>query len=92
MRPVLADQTQAAFFNNKMVKEFLSALRITWLSCPQSMWTLEWAKVLIERQYEERLRQKQQVRPISFISIPGANHFVSTFAFNPEIHSWLKHS
>jgi len=79
MLPALEKQTQAAFFDEKLTKEFLPAVRIVWLSCPQSQWALEWGKVIMERQFEEHARQKHDVRLIRFMEIKEANHFVSAF-------------
>jgi hypothetical protein len=77
MLPALKKQAQAALFDETMAKEFLPGMEVVWIACPQSMWPLEWSKVLIARQYEEHVKQKHHVRPIRFIEIEGANHFVS---------------
>ena len=77
MQPALEKQAQAALFNETLAKEFLPDMQVVWIACPQSMWSLEWSKVLIARQYEEHVKQKRHVRPIRFTEIEGANHFVS---------------
>jgi hypothetical protein len=76
MLPALEKQTQAAFFNETLAKGFLPALQLVWISCRQSMWTVEWCKVLMERRFKELVRQKHLVRKIKFTEIEGANHFV----------------
>jgi hypothetical protein len=76
MLPATEKQTQAALFDEKLVQEFLPGLQIVWFSCPQAMWIIERAKVLIERKIEKHVTEKRQVRLIRFIEIPGANHFV----------------
>jgi pimeloyl-ACP methyl ester carboxylesterase len=76
MRPTLERQAQAALFNETLAKDFLPDLQIVWIAATQSMWALQWGKVQIQRQYEEHVRQKHQVRPFRFTEIEGANHFV----------------
>jgi len=76
MLPALRNQMQAALFDEKLTKEFLPALQIVWLGCSQSQWALEWGKVVIEREFEENVKQKHEVRLIRFMEIKGANHFV----------------
>jgi hypothetical protein len=83
MLPALGKQTQAAFFNEKLAKEFLPALQIVWLGCSHSQWALEWSKVVIQREFEEHVKQKHEVRLIRFMEIKGANHFVSNFSLHP---------
>jgi hypothetical protein len=77
MLPAIEKQTQAALFDEKLAQEFLPGVQIVWFSCPQAMWIIERAKVLIEREIEKHVTEKRQVRSIKFIEIPGANHFVS---------------
>jgi hypothetical protein len=77
MLPALEKQAQAALFDETLTKEFLPGMEVVWISCPQSMWPLEWSKVLIARQYEEHVKNKRHVRSIRFTEIEGANHFVS---------------
>jgi hypothetical protein len=77
MLPALEKQAQTALFDETLTKEFLPGMEVVWISCPQSMWPLEWSKVLIARQYEEHVKNKRHVRPIWFTEIEGANHFVS---------------
>jgi hypothetical protein len=78
MRPILEKQTQVAFYDETLAKEFVPALEIVWIACPQAMWALERAKFLTERDCEEHARQNHKVRPIRFTEIEGANHLVST--------------
>jgi hypothetical protein len=82
MLPAFGKQTQAAFFDEKLAKEFLPALLIVWLGCSHSPWELEWSKVVIRREFEEHVKQKHEVRLIRFMEIKGANHFVSDFSLH----------
>ena len=77
MQPATEKQTQAALFDEKLAQGFLPGLQIVWFSCPQAMWIIiERAKVLIEREIENHVMEKRQVKLIKFIEISGANHFV----------------
>lgn len=77
LRSAFEKLTEAALFNEALAKKFLPGMQIVWIACPQSMWALEWCKVLFERRYEECIKENRQVRPIRFMEIEGANHFVS---------------
>lgn len=87
MVPALEKQAQAALFDETLAKEYLPDMKITWIACPQTTWTLAWGKVVVERRYEEHVKQNHQIRPIRFTEIEGANHFVSISVYGP--HSWV---
>jgi hypothetical protein len=76
MLPALEKQTQAAFFDETLTREFLPGMQVVWIGCTQSQWALEWGKVLMERKFEQHFRQKNHARPIRFMEIEGANHVV----------------
>jgi len=76
MQPTLKIQAQRALFDEKQVSEVLPKLDIGHIVCTSTNWYCAWGMVETERQYKEHIKQGHKVRPIRFVEIEGANHFV----------------
>lgn len=77
MQPTLALQTQKVLFDEQVAKEVLPKLEVVYIFCTRSPWTSVWGMIETERLYKNNVAQGRKVRPIRFIQIEGANHFVS---------------
>jgi hypothetical protein len=77
MQPVLKNLGQRSLFDEKLAGEVLPNLEVVLLVCTQGPWYCAWGMIETERQHKEHLKQGHKVRPIRFIEIEGANHFVS---------------
>ena len=77
MQPVLEIQAQKAFFDEKIASEILPDLQVVHMFCNRAPWYCVWGFFETERQFEEYVRQGHKGRPIRFIEIKEANHFVS---------------
>lgn len=74
-------QAEAALFNEQLARTILPELQIIWLACKNTPWALAWCKTLMQKKHQELIQQGCQVRPIKFIEIEGANHFVSAAGY-----------
>lgn len=81
MQPTLKKQAQSVLFNEKHAQEVLPDLEVVYIFCTQTQWYCAWGMVETEKQYKENIAQGKKVRPIRFIGIEGANHFVSRFSW-----------
>jgi hypothetical protein len=77
MQPVLKIQTQKALFDETNSSEILPNLQVAHVFCEKSPWHCIWGFIETERQFKEHARQGHKVRPIRFIGMKEANHFVS---------------
>ncbi|PBK85367.1 hypothetical protein ARMGADRAFT_1018040 [Armillaria gallica] len=68
MQPTIRQQTETALYDEEAIKKILPKLEIVHQFCTASPWYCAWA--FFEN---KRLAPK---RPIRYIEIPGANHFV----------------
>lgn len=83
-------QAQRALFEGKYANELLPGLKVVWLSCSNSMFMLLWAKSLVEGKYRDHVAKGDTIRPIEFLQIEGANHFVSNTNVFQALMKWIK--
>jgi hypothetical protein len=77
MQPVLKIQTQNALFDERNSSDVVPNLQVVHIYCEKAPWHCIWAYLETERQFKEHTRQGHKVRPIRFIGMKEANHFVS---------------
>ena len=77
MQPALKIMGQKVLFDEKLAAEVLPKTEVVHIWCPRSQWYCTYGMIETERQYKEHVKQGHKVRPIRFIEIEGANHFVS---------------
>jgi hypothetical protein len=77
MQPTLNVQAQKVLFDEKQVNEVLPKMEVVHIWCTRTEWSCVYGMMETERQYKECLKQGERVRPIRFVEIEGANHFVS---------------
>jgi hypothetical protein len=77
MQPTLNVQAQKVLFDEKQVNEVLAKTEVVHIWCTRAAWHSIYGMMETERQYKECLQQGKKVRPIRFVEIEGANHFVS---------------
>jgi hypothetical protein len=77
MQPTLKTQAQKVLFNEKAAREVLPKTEVVHIWCSRAQWYCVYGMIETERQYKAHVKQGHKVRPIRFIEIDGANHFVS---------------
>lgn len=77
MQPTLNIQAQKVLFDEKLACEVLPKTQVVHVWCTRAQWYCVYGMVETERQYKEHVKQGHKVRPIRFIEMDGANHFVS---------------
>ncbi|KAF8222533.1 hypothetical protein L208DRAFT_1413236 [Tricholoma matsutake] len=76
MQPVIKTMAQRFLFDEKLVNEVLPKLDVAVMWCTRAQWYSVYGMIETERQYKENVKQGYKVRPIRFIELEGANHFV----------------
>jgi hypothetical protein len=77
MQRTLKNMAQKVLFDEKLASEVLPQLEVLYIWCTRAQWYCLYGMIETERQYKEQVKQGRKVRPIRFVKIEGANHFVS---------------
>lgn len=77
MQPALKIMGQKVLFDEKLAAEVLPKLTVDHIWCAKAQWYCVYGMVETERQHKEHLKQGHKVRPMRFIEVADANHFVS---------------
>ena len=77
MQPTLKNMAQRVLFDEKLASSILPKLEVVYIWCQRAQWYCVYGMIETERQYKEHVEQGHRVRPIRFIELEGANHFVS---------------
>ena len=85
MQPTLKSQAQRVLFDEENAREVLPKTEVVHIWCSRTQWYCVYAMFETERQYKAHVKQAHKVRPIRFIEIKGANHFVSLDRSRPPI-------
>ena len=84
-RSVLRAQTAAALLgsgNSSSLGEesiVLPSLQVRVMYGLESLWVVHWETWRLEDEYKKWAEEGKKTRPVTFIPIAGANHFVSSF-------------
>ncbi|KAF9030950.1 alpha/beta-hydrolase [Hymenopellis radicata] len=70
---MLREQANTALFNPDLV---LPSVTIATIGCMHTSWFLLWAFIELERRHKEFIERGVKVRPITFVELTNANHFV----------------
>ncbi|KAL0573129.1 hypothetical protein V5O48_008832 [Marasmius crinis-equi] len=73
---ILNENTQKVLFDEAVAAKFFPKLSITYLYAPHSVWLTVLAYGEAKKQYQQHIKQKTAIRPIQFIKVEGADHFV----------------
>jgi len=76
MQPTLKLQLKKVLFDEKAVSEVLPKIEVSHIVCARAIWYCAWGMIETERIYKEHVAQGRKTRPMRFIEIPTANHFV----------------
>jgi len=76
MQPTLYVQGQKALFDEKLAREVLPRTEVVHIWCARAQWYCVYGMIETERQYKKHVKQEHRVRPIRFIEMEDANHFV----------------
>jgi hypothetical protein len=77
MQPTLKIMAENALFDEKFAGQVLPSMDIMHIWCSRSEWFCIYGMIETERKYKDHLMRGYKVRPIRFIELQGANHFVS---------------
>lgn len=77
MQPALKAQAQRALFDEALAAQVLPGLEVVYFLSTRTVWYPVWGFFETERQYKEHVAAGRKVRPITFLEIEEANHFVS---------------
>lgn len=77
IQPALKVQLQRVLFEEKIVKEVLPQIQVSYILCARPNWYCPRGMIKTERIYKEHIAQGRKVRPIRFIEILTANPPVS---------------
>lgn len=80
---MIENQTQCALFDERLAQTVLRDTQIIFLTCTRSVWFCSFAFFETEKNHMEYLARGHKVRPIRFIEIKDANHFVSSLFIYP---------
>ncbi|KAJ8507960.1 hypothetical protein ONZ45_g9717 [Pleurotus djamor] len=76
MLPQIKGFVTRCLYDEKMAREHLPKIDIVYISCLRSCWHTVWATHAAQRIYKEYEADGIKVRPMRFIALEGANHFV----------------
>jgi len=76
MQSELGNQTQRALFDPELAKTVLPGLPVTFFACKSSNWYCVYSFFESENRYKKLVSEGNPARPITFVELPGANHFV----------------
>lgn len=77
MQARLQELTQRALFDRTIAPTAFPNVPVTYLIAPRSPWHCIWGSYMTKKMYENSLREGKAVRPMRFIVMDEANHFVS---------------
>lgn len=77
MRETLEEQTKRAIYDERLAKEYFPKVEVVYLDCEQTMWALRHCRQQVENRRNELMSQGRDLRPMRFVDVEGANHFVS---------------
>jgi hypothetical protein len=77
MQARLQELAQRALFDRTIGPTAFPNVPVTYLIAGRSVWHCIWASYMSKKMYENSLGQGKAVRPMRFIVMDEANHFVS---------------
>lgn len=77
MQARLRELAQRALFDRTIAPSAFPNIPVTHIICGRSCWQCMWGSYMTKKMYENSLREEKAVRPMKFIVMDEANHFVS---------------
>jgi hypothetical protein len=77
MELVIKEQTRKALFDEIVTQEIIPDLQVVFIGAELTTLHCLWGRLSLEKQYGDAVAQERHTRPIRFVTIEGANHFVS---------------
>ncbi|KDQ27273.1 hypothetical protein PLEOSDRAFT_1041611 [Pleurotus ostreatus PC15] len=72
----MAGETHRALFDEKLVQTYFPRVKVTVISCRQSVWLCLWVTNRTQTLHDEFVRRGKTIRQTQFIDVEKANHFV----------------
>jgi len=76
IRPVIREQWRKAVFDKALARDIFPELQVVFMAAEMTALACVWGKLVTEKRYMEAVEQGRRARPIRFITMKGANHFV----------------
>lgn len=76
MQPALNAMAERALYDEKVISSIFPNVPVTLISGTRTGWMCVWAYHEANRIYNEHLKNGRGIRPMQFLRIRGANHFV----------------
>lgn len=76
MGSLVEEQARKALYDEDLVRDHFPAVDVVYLHCMQTMWEMVHCKFTVEGKSKELRGQGRRTRPIRFIDVEKANHFV----------------
>jgi hypothetical protein len=77
MASPLREQANRALLDENLTKTILPEVKVVFLSCERTHWSCAFGFMENERLYNESVENGKKARPMRFVTVEGANHFVS---------------
>ncbi|KAL4258271.1 AB hydrolase superfamily protein [Pleurotus pulmonarius] len=71
----MAGETHRALFDEKLAQTYFPRVKVTVISCRQSVWLCLWVTNRTQTVHDEFVKRGTKVRQTQFIDVEGANHF-----------------
>jgi hypothetical protein len=75
-RLLMKEQTRRALFDKVLSKEIFPDIKVVFIGTELTALPCVWGKLVLKKLFVDAVEQDRQARPIRFIEIKGANHFV----------------
>ena len=76
MQRLLQKVTRKVLFDEYLATYFFPEVPVTLIGASRSNWHCLWAGLETKRRYNYRIARGQNIRPMRFVTIEEANHFV----------------
>lgn len=80
----MAGETHRALFDERLVQTYFPRVKVTVMSCRQSVWLCLWVTNRTRTLHDEFVKRGKMVRQTQFIDVEGANHFVRKSISSPS--------
>jgi len=77
MQSAIREMAKRALSDEDLTQSILPGVEIIFETCDETTWDCAWGFIETERQYKANVAAGRKIRPMRFIDIKGANHFVS---------------
>jgi hypothetical protein len=81
IQPALFKNADKALFDTSVAEELLPNVDSVFVSSTSGVWICVYGFFAVEKRYNDLVAGGKKVRPMGFLELPGANHFVCNLLF-----------